>query len=170
MCRTMQRPTPNQVCCMCRPPPWFPLLRSCQTIYNSMQQRLTIRIRYKRLTLELGCRTRLSRSKILVVIFSIMIPTRGFISQVVSSEVGHFEPISHLDDLHSPCWQHAMQEEFDALIQNNTWKLVPPKPGRNLVDYKWIFKIRRHANGSIERHKVRLVAKGFNQCYGLDYA
>jgi hypothetical protein len=63
-----------------------------------------------------------------------------------------------------------MQEEFDALIHNNTWKLVPPKPGRNLVDCKWIFKIKRHADGSIERHKGRQVAKGFSQRYGLDYA
>jgi hypothetical protein len=62
-----------------------------------------------------------------------------------------------------------MQEEFDALIQNGTWKLVPPKPGTNLVDCKWIFKIKRHVDGSIEHYKARLVAKGFSQCYGLDY-
>jgi hypothetical protein len=63
-----------------------------------------------------------------------------------------------------------MQEEFDALIHNNTWKLVPPKPGRNLMDCKWIFKIKRHADGSIECHKGRQVAKWFSQRYGLDYA
>jgi hypothetical protein len=63
-----------------------------------------------------------------------------------------------------------MPEEFDALIQNGTWKLVPPQPGSNLVDCKWVFKIKRHADGSIEHDKACLIAKGFSQPYGLDYA
>jgi hypothetical protein len=62
-----------------------------------------------------------------------------------------------------------MQEEYSALMKNDTWKLVPPQPSRNLVDCKWVFKIKRHADGSIERYKARLVAKGFHQRYGLDY-
>jgi hypothetical protein len=43
-------------------------------------------------------------------------------------------------------------------------------PGYNLVDYKWIFKVKRHVDGSIEHYKARLVAKGFNQHYDLDYS
>jgi hypothetical protein len=66
-------------------------------------------------------------------------------------------------------WQLVMSEEYDALLKNDTWTLVPSRPGMNLVDCKWIFKIKRHADGSIERYKVRLVAKGFSQRYGLDY-
>jgi hypothetical protein len=87
---------------------------------------------------------------------------RGFIAHVVSSMLAQSEPISHSDALRSPCWQQAMQEEFDTLIKNDTWKFVPSKPGRNLVDCKWTFKIKRHADGSIDHYNARLVAKGFN--------
>jgi hypothetical protein len=59
-----------------------------------------------------------------------------------------------------------MQEEYDALIKNGTWQLAPPQPGSNVVNCKWVFKVKRHADGSVERYKV---TKGFNHRYGLDY-
>ncbi|KAK1610362.1 hypothetical protein QYE76_034035 [Lolium multiflorum] len=68
-----------------------------------------------------------------------------------------------------PHWRTAMEQEFEALLRNNTWRLVPPSSGVNVIDSKWIFKIKRHANGKVERYKARLVAKGFKQRYGLDY-
>jgi histone deacetylase 1/2 len=63
----------------------------------------------------------------------------------------------------------AMETEFAALQQNNTWRLVPPRSGVNIIDCKWVFKINQKSDGSIERYKARLVAKGFKQRYGLDY-
>ena len=63
-----------------------------------------------------------------------------------------------------------MNEEFDALLQNGTWDLVPPLPTMNIIGYKWVFCIKRHAYGSIECHRARLVAKGFHQQPGLDYS
>jgi histone deacetylase 1/2 len=68
-----------------------------------------------------------------------------------------------------PHWREAMETEYQALLRNETWRLVPPRPGLNVIDSKWVFKIKRHSDGSIERYKARLVAKGFKQRYGLDY-
>jgi hypothetical protein len=41
----------------------------------------------------------------------------------------------------NPKWQQVMNLEFDALIKNNTWSLVPPTPNQNLVGCKWVFHI-----------------------------
>jgi histone deacetylase 1/2 len=77
---------------------------------------------------------------------------------------------SNLDEaLMDPKWKHAMQEEINALNKNGTWHLVPYKKGMNIIDCKWVWKIKRKANGSIDRYKGRLVAKGYKQRYGLDY-
>jgi hypothetical protein len=59
---------------------------------------------------------------------------------------------------------------YNALIRNNTWHLVPPKKGINIIGSKWVFKIKRKANGTIDTYEARLVAKGYKQRYGIDYA
>ncbi|XP_071681174.1 uncharacterized protein [Lolium perenne] len=79
------------------------------------------------------------------------------------------EPRDHRTALTSPHWRTAMEDEFSALQRNKTWHLVPPRSGINIIDCKWVFKIKRKADGSIDRYKARLVAKGFKQRYGLDY-
>ncbi|PKI66777.1 hypothetical protein CRG98_012783 [Punica granatum] len=66
-------------------------------------------------------------------------------------------------------WRIAMQEEYQALLQNDTWDLVPPKPTQNIVGCKWMYRIKQKADGTIDRYKARLVAKGFNQREGVDY-
>jgi hypothetical protein len=66
-------------------------------------------------------------------------------------------------------WQAAMQLEFDALIQNGTLTLYPRPQLHNVIRNKWVFKIKRKADGSIERFKARLVARGFDQQSGIDY-
>jgi histone deacetylase 1/2 len=62
-----------------------------------------------------------------------------------------------------------MEQEFEALLHNNTWCLVPTVPCANIIDSKWVFKVKRHSNGTIERYKAHLVAKDFKQRYGHDY-
>jgi hypothetical protein len=63
-----------------------------------------------------------------------------------------------------------MTEEFNALLKNNTWTLVPPSHAHNIIGCKRVFRIKRKADGSIERYKARLVAKGFYQQPGVDYS
>jgi histone deacetylase 1/2 len=66
-------------------------------------------------------------------------------------------------------WKAAMDSEFNALQKNKTWHLVPSTSGKNIIDCKWVYKIKKKADGSIDRYKARLVAKGFKQRYGIDY-
>lgn len=61
-----------------------------------------------------------------------------------------------------------MDQEFNALIQNGTWELVP-KSNHTPIGCKWIFRIKRNPDGTISKYKARLVAKWFLQQYGKDY-
>jgi hypothetical protein len=62
-----------------------------------------------------------------------------------------------------------MDLEYRALMKNNTWHLVPPKKGANVIGCKWVYKVKKKSNVSIDRYKARLVAKDFKQRYGIDY-
>ena len=79
------------------------------------------------------------------------------------------EPINLHDALANKEWKEAMDNEYNALMKNKTWHLVPPKHGNNIIDCKWVYKIKRKSDGSIDRYKARLVAKGFKQRFGIDY-
>jgi hypothetical protein len=48
-------------------------------------------------------------------------------------------------------WRQAMQSEFDALLANNTWELVPRPPGAHVVSGKWIFRHKFREDGSFDR-------------------
>jgi hypothetical protein len=62
-----------------------------------------------------------------------------------------------------------MDHEYGALLRNETWHLVLCKTGANLIDCKCLYMIKKRADGSIDRYKEILVAKGFKQRYGIDY-
>ena len=66
-------------------------------------------------------------------------------------------------------WIKAMEEEMESMNANQVWDLVDLPSGRRSIGNKWILKIKRKADGSIERYKARLVAKGYTQEEGIDY-
>ena len=89
---------------------------------------------------------------------------------VVAESIG--EPRTYREAVRSPHrakWERAMQEELDSIKDNDTFSLVPLPAGRHAIGCKWVFKIKRHADGSVERYKARLVAKGYSQLYGIDF-
>ncbi|GKV48197.1 hypothetical protein SLEP1_g55023 [Rubroshorea leprosula] len=63
-----------------------------------------------------------------------------------------------------------MLEELDVLYKNNTWTLVPlPSANTNIMGSKWVFKTKLNPDGSVDRFKARLVARGFLQVPGVDF-
>jgi hypothetical protein len=92
---------------------------------------------------------------------------RALLAESISSVA---DPTCFTQAVKDSKWRHAMNLEFDALLKNQTWKLVPPVKAKNVVGCKWVFRIKRKADGSIDRYKARLVAKGFHQQPGVDFS
>uniref|UniRef100_A0A6N2KT27 Reverse transcriptase domain-containing protein n=1 Tax=Salix viminalis TaxID=40686 RepID=A0A6N2KT27_SALVM len=66
-------------------------------------------------------------------------------------------------------WREAMSHELTTLMQNGTWDLVPLPPNCAPVGCKWVIRVKRNADSSINKFKARLVAKGFHQRLGIDF-
>ena len=66
-------------------------------------------------------------------------------------------------------WKEAILAEYNSLIEKQTWKLVQLPPNRKPLGCKWVFKLKRRADGSLDKYKARLVAKGYDQIEGLDF-
>ncbi|GKC49753.1 uncharacterized mitochondrial protein-like protein [Tanacetum coccineum] len=79
------------------------------------------------------------------------------------------EPHTYIQASQDPKWIEAMNKEIQALEANHTWTLTQLPPGKSPIGSKWVFKIKYHSNGSVERYKARVVAKGYNQKEGIDY-
>ncbi|XP_028196779.1 uncharacterized protein LOC114381759 [Glycine soja] len=79
------------------------------------------------------------------------------------------EPTRFDDTVKHPCWREAMNHEIEALIMDRTWDVVHTPPHVRPIGCKWVYKIKRLPDGSVERYKARLVAKGFSQIEGVDY-
>ncbi|KAL0375679.1 UNVERIFIED_CONTAM: Retrovirus-related Pol polyprotein from transposon TNT 1-94 [Sesamum calycinum] len=66
-------------------------------------------------------------------------------------------------------WKEAIKSEMDSIVSNGIWVLIDLPPGCTIVGCKWIFKKKLKLDGTIDKFKVRLVAKGFKQKEGIDY-
>jgi hypothetical protein len=62
-----------------------------------------------------------------------------------------------------------MSEEYDSILKNDVWTVVPRPHGKSVVTSKWLYKIKHAADGSVEKYKARFVARGFSQKEGIDY-
>ncbi|KAL7647578.1 UNVERIFIED_CONTAM: hypothetical protein RMT77_001178 [Armadillidium vulgare] len=65
-------------------------------------------------------------------------------------------------------WKKAMDEEIDALVENDTYELTPLPEGRSVVGGRWVYAIKQGPNDE-EKFKARYVAKGYSQVKDLDY-
>ena len=74
-----------------------------------------------------------------------------------------------MDSSESPFWKEVIDSEIKSIMKNNTWILTDLPPGCKPVDCKWIFKKKLRPDGTIDKYKTRLVAKGFAQQKGIDF-
>ncbi|KAL0386518.1 UNVERIFIED_CONTAM: Retrovirus-related Pol polyprotein from transposon TNT 1-94 [Sesamum latifolium] len=82
------------------------------------------------------------------------------------------EPATYEEAVTSPNaneWITAMKEEMSSMAKNNVWELVDLPAGRKTIGSKWVLKVKRKADGSIDKFKARLVTKGYTQREGIDY-
>ncbi|KAK9911087.1 hypothetical protein M0R45_035010 [Rubus argutus] len=112
------------------------------------------------------------------VTYTARYPMTAFISYKKFSSA-HSAFLSAIDNNHEPQsfeeannhdeWKQAMVDELCALDENKTWSVVRLPKGKKAVGSRWIYKTKFHSDGTVERHKARLVARGFTQTYGVDY-
>ena len=79
------------------------------------------------------------------------------LSDIIDAELSNYEEAAEKKE-----WKDAMIEEYQSIMKNDVWDVVPRPEGKSVVTSKWIYKIKHAAYGSIEKYKVRFVARGFS--------
>ena len=85
-------------------------------------------------------------------------------SNIIDAEPSSFEEV-----VEKKVWKDAMHEEYQLIMKNDVWDVVPRPEGKSVITSKWIYKIKHVADGSIEKYKERFVARGLSQKEGIDY-
>jgi hypothetical protein len=75
--------------------------------------------------------------------------------------ITNFNPTTFAQVADQQVWREAMQE-YDSIMHNDVWEVVSRLEGKSTVTFKWLYKIKYVADGSIEKHKPRFVAIGFS--------
>jgi hypothetical protein len=79
------------------------------------------------------------------------------------------EPSTYEEAVKKKEWKKAMMEEYQSTMKNNVSKIVPRPEGKSIVTSKWVYKIKHVVDGSIDKYKVRFVARGFSKQEGEEY-
>jgi hypothetical protein len=72
------------------------------------------------------------------------------------------KPSSFQEVVQDPTWVDAMVEEYDSIVKNSVWDIVPRLIDKSVVGSSWIYKVKKATNGSMEKYKARFVAWGFS--------
>jgi hypothetical protein len=98
-----------------------------------------------------------------------VVPSHLVLTVATSSPTPSPIPSSARAALTDPYWRAAMEEEYEAMISNGTWELVPRPQGSNVVTGKWVFTHKLRADGTLDRYKARWVLRGFTQRPEVNY-
>lgn len=99
--------------------------------------------------------------------YQVEVSTEG--TQSTSSTVHIEEPETYKQAIQVEEWCQAMTVELAAFEANVTWEVVPLPSNKKAVGCRWLYKVKYHANGQVDRYKARLVAKGFTQTANMNY-
>ena len=72
------------------------------------------------------------------------------------------EPSSIKEVVQEPTWVDAMVEEYDCIFRNSAWEIVPRSVGKSVVGSRWIYKVKKVVDGSVEKYKAIFVAWYFS--------
>jgi len=79
------------------------------------------------------------------------------------------DPTNYEEAAEKKVWKDAMIKEYQSIMKNDVWDVVPRLKGNSVVTSKWIYKTKHAADESVEKYKARFVACGFSQKEGIDY-
>jgi len=79
------------------------------------------------------------------------------------------EPTCFRDAADHPEWVQAMENGMQSICKNGTWELANLPPGQKPIGLKWVYKLKKNAEGEVVKYKARLVAKGYVQRQGVDF-
>ena len=63
------------------------------------------------------------------------------------------EPSSFEEAVEEPAWVDAMIEEYESIVRNSAWEIVPRPEGKSVVGSRWIYKVKQAADGSVGKYK-----------------
>lgn len=87
----------------------------------------------------------------------------------VMSTIIETKPCTFEEAVKHQVWKDAIAEEYESIMKNDVWKVVPRPKNKSVVTSKWIYKTKHGVDGSIEKYKARFVVHGFSQKEGVDY-
>ncbi|KAA0063422.1 Retrovirus-related Pol polyprotein from transposon TNT 1-94 [Cucumis melo var. makuwa] len=80
-----------------------------------------------------------------------------------------YEPFFFHQAVKSQSWRNAMDAEIAIMERTNTWSIVPLPHGHHALGCKWVYKVKYHADGTVDKYKARLVTKGYGQQEDIDF-
>jgi hypothetical protein len=97
-------------------------------------------------------------------------PPERFCSYIAMvSSIRESEPSTFEEATSRQVWRDAMMEEYNSIMKNDVWEVVPRPEGKSVVTSKWLYKLKHAVDGSTEKYKAHFVARGFSQIEGVDY-
>ena len=69
------------------------------------------------------------------------------------SNILNSEPSTYDEAVGQQYWKEAMMEEYESIMKNDVWEVVPRPDGKSVVTLKWIFKIKHAVDGSIDKYR-----------------